>query len=74
MSAADGKADLPPEPYTIAPNDVLQIKAAGTLLDQPIDNFYLVEQSGTVALGPAYGRVKVQGMSWSNPKSQFRKV
>ena len=63
LSASDGKADLPPEPYIIAPGDVLQIKAIGTLVDQPIDSTYLVEQAGTVAPGPAYGRVKIQGLS-----------
>jgi protein involved in polysaccharide export with SLBB domain len=45
------------------PGDVLKISAVGTLQDQPINDFYLVEQAGTVALGPAYGRVKVKGLS-----------
>jgi polysaccharide biosynthesis/export protein len=35
----------------------------GTLLDQPIDNFYLVEGEGTVNLGPAYGTLRVGGMT-----------
>ena len=32
-------------------------------MDQPIENFYLVEAEGTVNLGPAYGTVRVGGMT-----------
>src|SRR3972149_10444131 len=46
---------VPLPPYRIEVYDVLQIRAMGTLLDQPIDNFFLVEGEGTVDLGPAYG-------------------
>jgi polysaccharide export outer membrane protein len=54
---------VPLPPYRIEVYDVLQIRAVGTLLDQPIDNFYLVEGEGTVNLGPAYGTVRVGGMT-----------
>ena len=54
---------VPLPPYRIDVYDVLQIRAIGTLLDQPIDNFYLVEGEGIVTLGPAYGRVHVAGMT-----------
>ena len=33
------------------------------MLDQPIDGFFLVEGEGIVTLGPAYGRVRVAGMT-----------
>ncbi len=72
LSAPEGKAPLPPEPYTIAPYDVLRIQATGTLVDQPIDNYYLVESQGTVALGPAYGRVKIQGLSLVEAEKAIR--
>jgi polysaccharide export outer membrane protein len=54
---------VPLPPYRTAVFDVLKIKVAGTLLDQPIDDFYLVEAEGTVNLGPAYGKVRVAGMT-----------
>jgi len=54
---------VPRPPYRIEIYDVLMIQAVGTLLDQPIDGFYLVEGEGTVNLGPAYGTVRVVGMT-----------
>ncbi len=54
---------VPLPPYRIDIYDVLQIRAIGTLLDQPIDGFFLVEGEGIVTLGPAYGRVRVAGMT-----------
>ena len=54
---------IPLPPYRIDIYDVLQIRVLGTLLDQPIDNFYLVEGQGIVSLGPAYGTVRVAGMT-----------
>jgi polysaccharide biosynthesis/export protein len=54
---------VPLPPYRIDTYDVLQIRAIGTLLDQPIDGFFLVEGEGIVTLGPAYGRVHVAGMT-----------
>jgi polysaccharide export outer membrane protein len=54
---------VPLPPYRIDSYDVLQIRVVGTMPDQPIDNFYLVEGEGIVTLGPAYGRVRVAGMT-----------
>ncbi len=54
---------IPLPPYRAEIYDVLQIQVAGTLLDQPIDDFYLVEGEGTVNLGPAYGKLRVAGMT-----------
>ena len=54
---------VPLPPYRIDIYDVLQIRAINTLLDQPIDGFFLVEGEGIVTLGPAYGRVHVAGMT-----------
>ena len=33
------------------------------LADQPIDNYYMIEAEGTINLGPAYGTVRVVGMT-----------
>jgi protein involved in polysaccharide export with SLBB domain len=54
---------VPLPPYRIESYDVLQINVLGTLLDQPINNYYLVEAEGTISLGPAYGTVRVIGMT-----------
>ncbi len=54
---------VPLSPYRIDIYDVLQIRAVGTLFDQPLDGFFLVEGEGIVTLGPAYGRVRVAGMT-----------
>jgi polysaccharide export outer membrane protein len=54
---------VPLPPYRVDIYDVLQIRVLGTLLDQPIDGFFLVESEGIVTLGPAYGRVRVAGMT-----------
>jgi uncharacterized protein (TIGR03067 family) len=63
LSTSDGKAAIPPEPYTILPGDSLLISAVGTIPNDPIDGIYIVEPAGTVALGPAYGRASVKGLS-----------
>ena len=52
---------VPLPPYRIDIYDVLQIRVLGTILDQPIDGFYLVEGEGIVSLGPAYGTVRRGG-------------
>lgn len=54
---------VPLPPYRIDIYDVLQVRVLGTILDQPIDGFYLVEGEGIISLGPAYGRVRVAGMT-----------
>lgn len=54
---------VPLPPYRVESYDVLQINVLGTLLDQPINNYFLVEAEGTVNLGPAYGTVRVVGMT-----------
>ena len=36
--------------------------------DQPIDNYYRVEAEGVVNLGPAYGSVRVVGMTLEEAK------
>jgi protein involved in polysaccharide export with SLBB domain len=57
------RAEFSKVPYTISPSDVLQVRASGTLLDFPIDGSFLVEPSGTIPLGAAYGRARVKRLS-----------
>jgi polysaccharide biosynthesis/export protein len=54
---------VPKPPYRIELFDVLQIQASGTLWDQPIEGFFLVQAEGVIHLGPAYGSVRVAGMT-----------
>lgn len=66
---------VPLPPYRAEIYDVLQIQVLGTMLGHPIGpvdeygrptpdgGFYLVEAEGTVNLGPAYGSVRVAGMT-----------
>ncbi len=41
----------------------IKIHASGTMNDEPINGMFTIEpQTGSVALGPSYGRVKVEGL------------
>jgi tetratricopeptide (TPR) repeat protein/protein involved in polysaccharide export with SLBB domain len=57
----------------IEPLDVLTIWANGTLLDQPVRGRFLVEPSGKVLLGPAYGRVEVKGLTIEEAEKAIKK-
>lgn len=54
---------VPLPPYRIEVFDVLQVQVTNTLPDQPINGYYLVEGEGTINLGPAYGKLRVVGMT-----------
>jgi polysaccharide export outer membrane protein len=54
---------VPRPPYRIESYDVLTIGVLNTFMDQPIQGYYLVEAEGTVNLGPAYGTVRIAGMT-----------
>ncbi len=54
---------VPRPPYRIDTYDLLMIRAAGTLIDAPINDYYLVDGEGMVNLGPAYGKVRIAGLT-----------
>ena len=54
---------IPRPPYRIDTYDLLMIRGAGTLLDAPIDDYYLVDEEGSVNLGPAYGKMRIAGLT-----------
>lgn len=54
---------VPKPPYHIETADMLQILVQGTLPDQPIAGYYLVDEEGRVQLGPSYGAVRVAGLT-----------
>jgi polysaccharide biosynthesis/export protein len=54
---------VPRPPYRAEVFDVLQIQVANTLVDQPIAGYFMIEAEGVINLGPAYGSVRVAGMT-----------
>jgi polysaccharide export outer membrane protein len=54
---------VPLPPYRLEVFDMVQIDVAGTFMDQPINNIYMVEADGTVNLGPSYGKTRIVGMT-----------
>ncbi len=54
---------VPLPPYRADVYDTLQIHVSNALDNQPIDNYYMVQAEGVVDLGPAYGSVRVVGMT-----------
>lgn len=64
---------VPKEPFRIESNDYLYINALGTLPEQAINGAYLVTPGGTVDLGPAYGRVKVDNLTLDEASVEIEK-
>ncbi len=64
---------VPLPPYRTEPYDVLEINVVGTMLDSPINDYFLVEGEGTVNLGAAYGSVRVAGMTIEETKEEISK-
>jgi polysaccharide export outer membrane protein len=54
---------VPIPPYRAEIYDTYQIHVANALTDQPLDGYFMVEGEGVVNLGPAYGTVRVKGMT-----------
>jgi hypothetical protein len=59
-------------PDIVRPGDRLQIWAPDALPNRPIKGAFRVEPSGTIALGPGYGRLRVAGMSVEQAESAVR--
>jgi protein involved in polysaccharide export with SLBB domain len=54
---------VPKPPYTVQPLDVLLIRLAEPLANQPIEGTYTVGPDGTINLGFSYGLVRVGGLT-----------
>jgi polysaccharide export outer membrane protein len=54
---------VPLPPYRVDVYDVLQISVVGTLQEQPINGYYILDAEGRISLGPAYGQLRVAGMT-----------
>jgi len=59
----DAVSVVPRGPHQVAPLDVLSIQVTPTFPERPIAGPYVVESEGVVNLGPAYGSVRVVGLS-----------
>ncbi len=47
----------------LRPGQQIKIHASGTMPDEPINGIFSIEpETGSVALGPSYGRVKIEGL------------
>jgi polysaccharide biosynthesis/export protein len=64
---------VPLPPYRAETFDVLQVRVVGGLVDQPVDGYYIVEAEGVINLGPAYGSVRVAGMTIDEIKDTVTK-
>jgi polysaccharide export outer membrane protein len=64
---------VPKSPYMIEALDALQIVVEGTLEGQPIAGIYAVDPGGFVQLGPAYGGVKLKGLSLTEAREAIEK-
>jgi RNA polymerase sigma factor (sigma-70 family) len=62
-----------PADYVLRPDDFLLIRAKGALSDGPIENSFRVDTMGTVALGPQYGSVKVEGLNVGQAQNEIRR-
>lgn len=49
------------EPDVLQAGDVVLLRVKGALPEDPISDEFEIESMGTIALGPAYGRVKIAG-------------
>jgi protein involved in polysaccharide export with SLBB domain len=64
---------IPLPPYRVAPLDHLFIQSSEKLPDEPIGGIYPVGPDGTVNLGPAYGSVRVAGLTLAEARAALEK-
>jgi protein involved in polysaccharide export with SLBB domain len=64
---------VPKPPHKLEPFDALLIRVANAFSDQPIAEAFYVDPEGTVDLGPAYGRVKVVGLTTDEAQAEIRR-
>jgi RNA polymerase sigma factor (sigma-70 family) len=71
-AAGPKDAANPPKVKPLAPGDRVYIRALNTLPDHPIDGVFEVEETGTVPLGPIYGRVSIKGLLVEDAENAVR--
>lgn len=63
---------VPIPPYRVKTYDVVQIDVLGTIVDAPINGYFLIGDDGTVTLGPVYGKVRIAGMTTEEAADEIR--
>jgi protein involved in polysaccharide export with SLBB domain len=64
---------VPKPPHKLEPFDAILIRVANAFADQPIADAYFISPEGDVDLGPAYGRVKVAGLTTDEAQAEIRR-
>ncbi|MCA9265354.1 MAG: polysaccharide biosynthesis/export family protein, partial [Planctomycetales bacterium] len=65
---------VPKDPYMLQPLDVIQVVVLGTSQEMgPIAGPYAVESTGVVNLGPAYGSVKIEGLTTDEARDEIQR-
>lgn len=64
---------VPKAPHKLEPFDALLIRVSNAFADQPIAEAFFIDPEGTVDLGPAYGRVKVVGLTTDEAQAEIRR-
>lgn len=64
---------VPKPPYKIEALDALLVQATGTLANAPIAGQVSVDPDGTINLGPAYGLVRVAGLTLEEAQKRIQK-
>jgi polysaccharide export outer membrane protein len=65
---------IPRPPYVVQPFDVLLVRVANPLPNQPVDGSYVVAPDGTINMGFGYGVVRVAGLRLEAVQEEIRKA
>lgn len=69
----EGVKLVPKSPHKIETFDALLVRVSGAFPDKPIDDAYSVDADGSINLGPAYGRIKVTGLTLEEAEDEVRR-
>src|SRR5690349_14747157 len=63
---------VPKPPHKLEPFDALLVRVSNAFTDQPIQDAFFIGPEGTIDLGPAYGSVKVAGLTTDEATAEIR--
>jgi hypothetical protein len=58
--------------HRLQPGDQVRIQVVGAFPEAPIHDVYTIEQAGTVALGPSYGRAAIAGLTLLEAEDELK--
>jgi protein involved in polysaccharide export with SLBB domain len=64
---------VPKPPHHLEPFDAILIRVSNALADQPIAEAFYIDPEGNIDLGPAYGKIKVVGMTTDEAQAAIRR-